>query len=299
MLKAANTNKTNNFIPSVFPEIIGEIANIATKKFPAYVTPIKNGLPIVIRKGEPFLLMYPYYILSLDFQNLFKPALKLSKDKSVTVHAVLTTNSLNNSELVMALFNPNGIVPKDLQMHLNVSVFEESTVELSGKNCVSTSEYVFGKNNTLLHNRIFSAAFTKVNNESELNDMVNFVFSMHKNIKGLMFIESNGTYIQGVPDTVKSGIKILNPVEIKKGTIVYANPVTAFLPGENITFVNSLIVNLEGNYVELNLNDLPLSVKGHIYHELNNIEGKKVNLKTIKLPQHTNSKVLELIKIFL
>lgn len=297
--KAHKINKIlGNFQPTIFPLVsnVYPLKDFIKRSLPAYACNMKKGVDFIVRKGFPYMTAPAFIIGNTYFRQKFNAFFKEVATRRLTVHGVITSRVYTKMQLIEALIDPDSVLPADIELHINISIFENATTEMKGKNIVEISKAVFGTEGTYIH-KVYPANFKKVSSISELEELAEFNYGLNPISRGLLLVSEKGIYRQGRISILDADMVIYSPMETVIAKIEYVNDSIKQIAGKHHSSADSLIFRYKHHLFEFDVRNLPISLRGHMSHLVDHLVGKSAVIEIINLPGQKRPIIHRLIKL--
>ena len=287
-----------NFQPAIFPVInnVYPLKDFIKRSLPAFACNMKKGVDFIVRKGFPYMTAPTFIISTTYFRQKFNTFFKEVASRRLTVHGVITSRVYTKMELIETLVDPNSVLPADIELHLNISVFENAVTEMKGKNIVEISKAVFGTDSPYIH-KVHPANFKKVSSISELEELAEFNYGLNPISRGLLLVSEKGSYLQGRVSVLDTSIAIYSPMETVVAKIEYVNDSVTQAGGKLIPSADSLVFRYKHHLFDFDVRHLPISLRGHMSHLVDHLVGKSVIIEIINLPGQKRPIIHRLVRL--
>jgi len=292
MQNQSNSHIDLDFIPMQVPTVKGRYAleRLKPDAFPMYVTPIKEGVEVLIREGHPFMIEYPYVILNTQFRERFKTLLQLTNSRKFTLHTNLTVDNLSAEDLSEVLMRPEKLLPINLKINITMVIYEKSIQEMLFKNIIESIKGFFGTAESPFLPNIIPAKYVEVKDKKTLSHLGEFLLSNSNKNKKLLILQKYGSYKQNKQDLKNTDAVYLAPTEDIWGTITSIKTSTKFLPGETLKMADLLLIKFGETELPFDLAKESLAYRGIINDLGEQLIGAKVLCRNIYLP--TSKKII-------
>lgn len=292
------------FQPAIFPILKNAfpLKEFISKAMPAYACNMPHGVEIVIRKGFPYINLPSVIIRNVNFKEKFKTLFQEIAVRRLTVHAVVNTRIFTDLHLIEILADPAKKLPADITIHLNISTYEKSEEPLTGQKCVEISQAVFGSGDQYIP-KVVPAIFSEIKSLSELEELAEMNYANSSRSRGMLVVSKKGIYKQGKVSILDSNISIFTPTETVSAVIEYINDSAKMMRtpdnGTNALrgTADSIVFKLGHKLLELEISELPLSLRSYFSQYYKSIAGKRAVIEIVNLPGQKRPIINRLIKI--